>query len=173
MYKSIDEYLKILYPNNEFVYNKAFPNYRFRPDYRCDELKIVVEFDGYQHYTKAKVILDDYKKQEICENCGYKVIRIPYFIQMCNELVQTVFSIHNIPIEQIFPHGFIVENSTMVYPADFCELGLDRFSRDINGLFYFAKEEIIKNLTDKCKKYDRQIIIPNSLYLKEKINANS
>ena len=156
------DYLKIVYPQNEWTRNKAFPGYKFRPDYRCDEIKLVVEFNGYQHYTKAKVILSDYEKYRIMTNQGYTVLTVPYFIQMSTDVIKLLFN-KEIEIEQIYPHGFIADNNTMLYPADFCELGVKRFKEELE-YFTCCRAEIIKHLKERIKKYGIDIILPPSLH---------
>ena len=53
-------YLKIIYPGYEWVHDKSFiKGKRVRPDYRCEELKVIVEFDGYNHYNSTSRIISD------------------------------------------------------------------------------------------------------------------
>ncbi|WP_333698182.1 DUF559 domain-containing protein [Bacteroides congonensis] len=54
---------------------------RIRPDYRCEKLKLIIKFDGVQHYQKLEHIRNDYKNQRLCEEVDYKVMCIQYFIQ--------------------------------------------------------------------------------------------
>ena len=46
--KLLGEWLILLFPNHKWINNKSVPNsgIRARPDYRNDELMILVEFDG-------------------------------------------------------------------------------------------------------------------------------
>lgn len=143
---SLYHYLLSIFPDNEIVRNKTVPNtgIKNRPDFRIQELKILVEFDGYQHYTKNNIILTDYKKDNIYTNAGYSIIRIPYFIQLCNNTQLFLFGKFK-PVPY-YPHGFIDENCIM--PADFCELGLSRFINDLEK-FNYIKDEIIKSFDDK------------------------
>ena len=57
------------------------------------KIKKIVEYDGLQHYTNPINILKDCKNQEIYEKFGYRVIRIPYFIQLTNEVVKEIFNV--------------------------------------------------------------------------------
>ena len=59
--------LSKLFPNSLWIRNKTIPNStrRFRPDFRNDELKLIIEFNGYQHYTKSKEIINDKNKKEL------------------------------------------------------------------------------------------------------------
>lgn len=55
---------KTLVPHLEFEHNKTVPNsgIKTRPDYRFEELGLIIEFDGNQHYQDANVIFRDKEK---------------------------------------------------------------------------------------------------------------
>lgn len=96
----LDEYLSTIFPNtNDWIHDKAFGihediiNYKIRPDYRSDSLKLVVEFDGLPHYTNPAVIIKDDNNSNIYRQNGYKVVRIPYFIQLTNDAVEKLFGV--------------------------------------------------------------------------------
>ena len=56
-------------------------------------MKLIVEFDGLPHYKNPDSIEKDKKNQRIYENNGYKVVRIPYFIQLSNDVVEKLFEV--------------------------------------------------------------------------------
>lgn len=95
----LDEYLKVIFPNTtDWIHDKAFgehnsQKYKIRPDYRSDSLKLIVEFDGLPHYKNPDSIEKDKKNQRIYESNGYKVVRIPYFIQLSNDVVEKLFGV--------------------------------------------------------------------------------
>ena len=95
----LDEYLKVIFPNtNDWLHDKAFGEhdgikYKIRPDYRSDSLKLIVEFDGLPHYENPDSIEKDENNQKIYEKHGYKVVRIPYFIQLSNDVVEKLFGV--------------------------------------------------------------------------------
>jgi hypothetical protein len=95
----LDEYLKVIFPNTtDWQHDKAFgehngQKYRIRPDYRSESLKLIIEFDGLSHYENPDTIEKDKKNQEIYESNGYKVVRIPYFIQLSNDVVEKLFDV--------------------------------------------------------------------------------
>ena len=50
--------LNDLFPHNDFLHDKAVPyaiNKRLRPDYRSDEMKIILEYDGDSYYCESRV----------------------------------------------------------------------------------------------------------------------
>lgn len=57
----LEEYLSVIFPNvNDWVHDKSTgltkdgkPT-KMRPDYRSETLKMIVEFDGLQHYNRPK-----------------------------------------------------------------------------------------------------------------------
>lgn len=51
----------------------------------------MIEFDGVQHYQKPERIKADVENQRLYEELGYKVVRIPYFIQLSNDVVRQMF----------------------------------------------------------------------------------
>ena len=95
----LEIYLKVIFPKiDDWIHDKALGMvngtlYRSRPDYRSEELKLIIEFDGLQHYTKPDIIEKDLKTTELYINLGYKVVRIPYFIQLTNKAVKTLFDV--------------------------------------------------------------------------------
>lgn len=117
----------------DILYNKRMPGAvrNYRPDYRSEKFKFVVEFDGFRHYQNTGVVLDDYLKTEEMSNLGDKVIRIPYFVQLSSQVVRNLFGAftgdHSPFLD--YPHGFISDKALL--PADFCEVGLLRFHQDL------------------------------------------
>lgn len=157
----LGDYLEILFPNTQFIHNKAVPNSgltRARPDYRSEKLKLIIEFDGYQHYNSASVILNDNKKDIAYKALDYRVIRIPYFIQMSPNLCKLLGSKKR--VAQTYPDGFI--DSRALLPADFSSLGLKRFEKDLKT-FSYAIPAIRKSLKAKLKENDASLVITTKI----------
>ena len=124
----LDEYLAVIFPSvNDWIHDKGFASKR--PDFRSPSLKLIVEFDGLQHYTDPRKILQDQKNTEIYNNNGYKVVRIPYFIQLSNAVVKQLFGvdIHEPLFDESYPSMGIDGNNT---PAFLCHAGVDRMARE-------------------------------------------
>ena len=87
--------LNLLFPHEEFIHNKMVPGsgIKNRPDYRCEKLKLIVEFDGYQHYTKCCEIKKDEYKDKAYKKLGYDIVRIPNFIQITTETIKHLFEL--------------------------------------------------------------------------------
>lgn len=146
-----------IFPDYEFVHDKAVPNANIsnRPDYRCDELKLIVEFDGYQHYCQIDTIFKDKLKDSVYTNLGYRIVRIPYFVQLTNEVVNYYFGVSDVDMQITFPHGFIAEKSAKL-PAEYCSLGIVRFMKELREL-HFLQPAIIASLKAKLDKYNRDM----------------
>lgn len=130
----LDDYLPFLYPNKTWIHDKPFgkrggESYRIRPDYLCEEEKLIIEFDGLQHYTNPLNIRKDMVNQAIYESFGFKVIRIPYFLNLTNEVVREMFGIklHGEIFDPNLPSMSVKWQNT---PAFCCYEGLLRMAED-------------------------------------------
>lgn len=137
----LDTYLKYIFPNiDDWEHDKAVPNLivngklsRIRPDYRSEKLKIIIEFDGLPHYQNPDVIKSDRKKDLIYKENGYKVVRVPYFIQLTKETVKILF---NIDIDfELFDMSVLDKNMSLgvhsrATPAYLCPLGIKRMAEE-------------------------------------------
>jgi len=131
----LEDYLKVIYPTiNDWIHDKALGEidgikYRSRPDYRSEQLKLIVEFDGLQHYTKPDIIEKDFRLTEVYNELGYKVVRIPYFIQLTNKAVKTLFGVdvaEELFDDKISSLGIRGLNT----PAYLCPAGLKRMAQE-------------------------------------------
>jgi Protein of unknown function (DUF559) len=116
------------------------------PDFRSEMHRLIVEFDGDEHYRSAKKILGDEERDRALASVGYRIVRIPYFVQLTRVVIATLFG--EIAIRHgdflNFPHGFIAK--TVVMPANFCELGITRFESDLE-CFSYIRQEILESLS--------------------------
>lgn len=63
-------------------------------------------------------------------------------------------------IEQSFPHGF---NTTKLFPASFCELGIERFRTELLALPESVRDAVISSLRQRVAQYGLQYVLPNAL----------
>lgn len=138
------------YIDSSGICNRNFLEYNFRPDFVSHGKCLVVEFDGYLHYTKSATIINDCRKDHIINSAGYKCVRIPYFIQLNKSIMKQLFGEWILePFDfNVYPHGFIDKKA--VLPADFCSLGVNRFYRDIE-YFETARVDILKSIEEQIK----------------------
>jgi hypothetical protein len=149
----------------DILYDRAVPRIaeRFRPDYRCERLRLIIEFDGNQHYQRAAHVVRDHVRDRVLEAAGYRVIRIPYFVQMTPPVIRRLFgeSVTDTTSFKDYPHGFIAKE--VVFPADFCELGVQRFLGDLEK-FSFIAADIRASLDAAVERLgDWRLVYPPSI----------
>ena len=129
----LEDYLKVIFPDVvDWIHDKSLgivndTKYRSRPDYRSESLKLIIEFDGLQHYTKPDIIIKDVKNTLLYTDLGYKVVRIPYFIQLTNIAVKSLFGV---VVSEVLFDGSIpslgIEGQNT--PAYICPAGVKRMT---------------------------------------------
>lgn len=124
----LNEYLSVIFPKiTDWVHNKAISkNCKLRPDYRSDSLKLIVEFDGIQHFNNPKNIILDEKKTKIFCDLGYKVVRIPYFLQLTNDVVEILFGVR---VEECLFDGKYPSLNLTNSPAYLCPAGIELMAK--------------------------------------------
>jgi len=155
-------YLKIIFPGIDFIYNRKLLNSKIliRPDYQSEQLKLVINFDGFQHYSDASRCLADEKLTSECCRLGYRLVRIPYFVQFNTQVIKNLFS-KDVVFNQVYEHGFI--SKICLLPANYCELGLIQFEKDLET-FNYLKDCILSSLFIKIKELgDIRLVVPPSL----------
>lgn len=123
---------------------------RIRPDYKSDALKLIVEFGGIQHYTNSLQIIKDFENTKKYEALSYKVIRIPYFIQLSKTAVKTLFGIdtHDLFDDKIPSLSTKSQNT----PAFLCPQGIIRMASD-----FLKFPEQYKSNIDALEKEDETL----------------
>lgn len=154
----LEDYLRVIFPKiDDWVHDKILgivndKLYRSRPDYRSEKSKLIIEFDGLQHYTKPDVIEKDLKTTELYKSLGYKVVRIPYFIQLTNKAVKTLFDIdvsEELFDEKISSLGIEGQNT----PAYLCPAGVKRMAGEFKNFpeQYKTNIDFLKKQNDPFK----------------------
>lgn len=131
----LNEYLSIIFPEiNDWIHDKTIDTLpkelkcRKRPDYRSETLKLIVEFDGTPHYDNPHQVIADRESIQLYTTYGYKVVRIPFFIQLTNKAVKTLFNVE--VSEPLFDETIPSFGISGVTPACVC----------IAGLYWMAEE---------------------------------
>jgi len=154
----LEEYLKVIFPEiNDWIHDKALGEingvkFKSRPDYRSEKLKMIIEFDGLQHYTKPDIIEKDYRLTSVYTELGYKVVRIPYFIQLTNKAIKTLFNIDL--SENFFDESFSsLGINGMNTPAYLCPAGVKRMAQEFKKFpeQYKINIEFLKHQNDPYK----------------------
>ena len=173
-------YLKENFQNTNFIYDKPLSDENdltknIKPDFRYESInikgkniKLIIEFDGEQHYTKALEVLKDNKKDQLYKERGYEVIRFPYFIQLTEEIVEYYFG-KNMKFDNSYKHGFVDKKA--ILPSDFCELGIERFMKELNFYNSISSKittSIIETLKDVTLRNKRWYPIIPDFVIREK-----
>jgi hypothetical protein len=153
--------LQQLVPDGWLGNEVAIPGSRHRWDmaFQRDGKVTVVEYDGDEHYRHSIKIKIDRAKDEAAHTMEYEVIRFPYWVQLDNATVRHYFGLEA-EIEQSFPHGFI---TTKLFPASFCELGIQRFRTELAELLLPVREAVIASLRDRVEEHGLEYVLPSSL----------
>ena len=138
------------------------PNSRRRWDmaFELGSQTFIVEYDGDEHYRNSLKIKTDKAKDALAKSLGYKVIRVPYWIQMDSEMATHYFSI-NAEIKEDYRHGFI---DTKIFPGSFCEKGIKRFEDELNQIPSNVKTQVVKSIKDRVGEHGIEYVLPRSLY---------
>lgn len=156
----LDEYLKIIFPKiTDWVHDKSIgiingQKCKFRPDYYSKQLKLIVEYDGINHYQNPDIILKDIKHTKMYESDGLTVIRIPYFIQLTRTVVKELFSV-DIEFELFDENIPSFDVSNRCTPAYMCPLGIERAASEFIKFSsqYSTNIEYLKSINDERLTY--------------------
>ena len=163
----LEEYLAVIFPDvTDWVHDKTIPNLpegikcRKRPDYRSESLKLIIEFDGVQHFESPRQIQEDIKTTKLYESFGYRVVRIPFFIQLTNVAVLEMFNV-NVE-EQLFNPSIASMGIKGANPATVCYAGIQRMAE----YFICHPEQYLTNL-NYLKSFNDDYMTGASLLEKE------
>lgn len=120
---------------------------------------VVVEFDGDEHYRNTLKIKADREKDAVAADASVQVVRIPYWVQLTSETFRHYFGF-DAEIEQNFRHGFI---TTKIFPASFCELGIERFERELRALPRNVVDAVRASLRERAEEHGEEFIVPRAL----------
>jgi hypothetical protein len=154
----LEEYLKVILPEvNDWIHDKMLCEvngkiYRSRPDYRSEQCKTIIEFDGLQHYTKPDIIEKDIRLTNQYEDLGYKVVRIPYFIQLTRHAVKTLFNV-DVKIDLFDGNIPSLGINGLNTPAYLCPAGVKRMAEDFKRFpeQYKTNMDFLKRQNDPYK----------------------
>lgn len=127
--------------------------------FKVDGRVTVVEYDGDEHYRHSLKIKGDRAKDEVARSQGWQVVRFPYWIQLDTATLKHFFGL-DANVEQSFPHGFI---TTKLFPASFCELGIERFRVELFSLPTEVLEAVIASLRERVAEHGLEYVLPTPL----------
>lgn len=121
--------------------------------------RFAVEFDGDEHYRHSLKIKADREKDSVASAGGYRVVRFPYWVQLTTKTLQHYFGLEA-KVVQDFPHGFI---TTKHFPASYCELGIERFTRELEALPKMVREAVVELLRAPVAEHGIEYVLPREL----------
>lgn len=162
---SLSEYLEYMFKGHTFVYDKRIPKdvvkcrnanvsvRSFRPDARCEELNLIIEFDGTAHYQDPSIVLQDREKDKYLNSLGYHVVRIPYWIQLSRPVIDHLFACVSEHLTLTkddkmceLPYSFFNPDNNdpciNISIGAMCELGRDRFLCEVTTMPFEIQEQI-------------------------------
>jgi uncharacterized protein (DUF433 family) len=134
-------------------------NYRWDFKYETRSERVLVEYDGDEHYRNTTVIRVDRAKGKLAVERGFRTFSFPYWLQLDAFTLKHFFGFYA-HIVQDFPHGFI---TTKLFPASFCELGVERFREEFSRLPSQLQQAVVKSLRERADKYGLEYVLPTKL----------
>ena len=132
---------------------------RWDMSYQVGGMITVVEYDRDENYRHSVRIKGDRAKDEVARAQGRRVVRFPYWIQLDSLTLGHYFGLEAV-VEQTFPHGFI---TTKLFPASFCELGIERFQAELFTLPLIVRAAVVSSLRERVAEHGLQYVLPTSL----------
>jgi len=120
---------------------------------------VLVEYDGDEHYRDTIKIKADRQKDALAAAHGMRLVRVPYWVQLDTIMARHWFGLEA-EIEQSFPHGFI---TTKLFPAAFCEIGVERFRQELQSLPDSVRNAVIASLRDRIAEHGVEYVLPSAL----------
>lgn len=152
----LETYLKVIFPDvDDWIHDVPIgleldgKKLRTRPDYRSETIMMIVEFDGIDHYKSPNQIRKDLENTEKYERLGYRVVRVPYFIQLTREAILTLFGVD--PGKEMFDGDHPSLGSGNGDPASLCMAGIIRMAREFRKFpeQYETNLRALKSLGDE------------------------
>ena len=163
----LKDYLEHIFPDHAWIYDACMTKdivqsrkhdsdvRRYRPDGRCEELNLIVEFDGLAHYQDQRVVISDINRDTWFESLGYTVVRIPYWIQLSRSVIYNLFHVDISEAMCTLPYSFYNPDTCdpciEISPGSMSEAGRDRFVREFNLFDDSIKKQIMQDINECIK----------------------
>jgi len=168
--KNLVKVASILRPTNKwesqqrFYYDKSNKRRYYKVDCISYDGKIVIEYEGPNHYIDVwKSLRDDARKQYFI-SAGYTFFRWPYYLQLTKSVAEHYFGpiddqLYSDAIQEtygvssedsILACGF---HSTKNTPSNYTYLGVERFLRELNEL----PEIVCEQVSESLRRYSRDV----------------
>lgn len=167
----LSDYLEAIFPEYKFEYNYRMKKLELPTEYVyhqyvcdaiCKEQKLVVEFDGLNHYMDSQVVLNDSYRDLWFRTLGYQVVRIPYWIQLSNLVIHDLFHVEVDQEMCKLDYCFYTPETDSVNlnatPGNMCELGRTRFVNEFNLFCLPIRTQIFNDLLTCSEHVDNSLV---------------
>lgn len=158
----------VLRPNNiweaqqRFYYDKTNKRRYYQVDCVSYDAKIVIEYEGPDHYTDVwKSLRDDARKQFFLAE-GFSFLRWPYYCQLTlavskyffgsiskTAYLEAIYEVYGVKSEDsILACGFHTTTNT---PSNFTYLGVQRFLDEVSYLPEVVGDQVAESLRRYCR----------------------
>lgn len=103
---------KQVFNSYEILFNRKIAG-KFIPDIFIPEKRLIIEFDGFRHFSDAKTVIRDIKLDEYAKKENIDIVHVPYFVQIDHRTFSLIFKIdltsdiEKLLLDFAYPHGFI------------------------------------------------------------------
>jgi len=125
------------------------------PDITIPDLKLVIEFQGYQHYTNCIQVHKDTKRKQLLRANDWNILEIPYFVQLSTAVLTTCFKKYKSRNEKwcdqsnSFPHGFV--HPKAILPGCFCISGIEIYKTNLEFFPNEVRQRCIETVRQRSK----------------------
>lgn len=168
--KNLVKVASILRPDNKwesqqrFYYDKSNKRRYYKVDCISYDGKIVIEYEGPNHYIDVWKSLRDDARKKFFISAGYTFFRWPYYLQLTRSVAEYYFG----PIDEklyleairstygVSSEGSILAcgfHSTKNTPSNFTYLGVERFLHELNEL----PEIVGLQVSESLRRYSRDV----------------
>lgn len=190
---SLFDYMKYIYPNDFIVEYESIPNdivaYRTslygynqskngitairaiskKHDIRIESQSLVVNILNRSWFQSANRIETTLAQNKYLESIGYRVINIPYYIQLSKEMIQYYFDVE-VDRGCEYPSGFYDQEADSfhmigMYPANFCIYGYKYFLDEYHKYPENVQSDIKQSILDAIFNYGEAAVLPYYEYL--------
>lgn len=146
----LEKYLAVIFPDvSDWIHDEPLIG-KYRPDYYSPSLKLIIEFDGLPHYKYPATIKEDMEGTAEYLKAGYKVVRIPYFIQLSRKVVKQLFDVD--VQEELFDDAIPSMAAEGPHtPAAICGAGILRMAKEFKNFReqYEVNLNALKRMNDE------------------------
>lgn len=132
---------------------------------RIERLSLVVELDTLKLYQSPYLIQKSRDQEAYLVSLGYRVIRIPYWVQLSTDAIFHYFGVSDL-LGCDYPSGFYVSRDPCFErtPANYSTAGLKLMVSQLRTLPYSVRRQVLRSMDDACDSVDPRLIWPEDYF---------